>query len=189
MEQLDAVLAVTGAVVVVAALLSKPIKKTVLQEPLVAMLVGIVVGPYVLGWLDVAQWGDQNAVLEQTSRVTLAIGLMGVALRLNRQSVWALWRPVVLLLSVGMAGMWLISAGLAGWFLGLSFWTALLLGAVLTPTDPVVASSIVTGGLAKRNLPVRLRDAISLESGANDGLAYVLVMLPINGHLRRHEPS
>ena len=63
--------------------------------------------------------------------------------------------------------------------LGLSFWTALALGAVLTPTDPAGASSIVTGPFAKKHIPLHLRDTISFESGANDGLAYLFVTLAV----------
>ncbi len=179
MEQLNAALAVTGAVVVAVGLLSKPIKKSLVQEPMIAALVGAAVGPYGLGWLDLRSWGDETKILEQAARLTLAIGLMGVALRLERESVLRLWRPVTVILLFGMLGMWLITSLLAGWLLGASLWAALLLGAVVTPTDPVVASSIVTGPFARENLPLRLRDAISFESGANDGLAFALVMLPI----------
>ncbi len=179
MSQLNIALAVTGAVVLLVGLFSNRIKRSLLQEPMAAVLVGVAVGPYALGWLDVALWGEENTVLEQAARLTLAIGLMGVALRLEKDSVRALWRPVALLLTLGMLGMWLASSALAGWLLGLPFWTALLLGAVVTPTDPVVASSIVTGPFAKEHLPLRVRDAVSFESGANDGLAYVFVMLPV----------
>ena len=179
MEQLNIALAVTGAVVVVIALLSNPIKKSLLQEPTLAVLVGIAVGPYALGLLDISAWGEENAIVEQAARITLAIGLMGVALRLERKSVTALLRPVAWLLTLGMVGMWLMSSALAGWLLGLPFWSALLFGAVITPTDPVVASSIVTGTFARQHLPLRLRDTISFESGANDGLAYVFVMLAV----------
>jgi NhaP-type Na+/H+ or K+/H+ antiporter len=56
---------------------------------------------------------------------------------------------------------------------------ALLIGAVVTPTDPVVASSIVTGDLAEENIPGRVRHILSAESGSNDGLAFPLVMLPL----------
>jgi sodium/hydrogen antiporter len=54
-----------------------------------------------------------------------------------------------------------------------------LIGAIVTPTDPVVASSIVAGGVAERNLPAPLRHAISAESGFNDGLALPFVVLPV----------
>ena len=179
MEQLNIALAVTAAVVVLIGLLSTLIKKSLLQEPMIATLVGLAVGAHGLGWLDVAAWGDEPVILEHAARLTLAIGLMGVALRLRKDSVRVLLRPVVVLLTLGMAGMWLASAGVLGWMLGLPLWTALLVGAVVTPTDPVVASSIVTGKFAARHLPLRVRDTLSFEAGANDGLAYLLVTAPI----------
>ncbi|HEX2554268.1 MAG TPA: cation:proton antiporter [Microvirga sp.] len=179
MEQLNVALAVTGAVVVAIGLLSNLLKKSLLQEPMAAVFVGIAVGPYGLGWLDVKSWGDETTILEQATRLTLAVSLMGIALRLETHAVKVLWRPVALLVTVGMVGMWLASSALAGGLLGLPLWTALLLGAVVTPTDPIVTNSIVSGPFAKKHLPLRVRDTISFESGANDGLAYLLVMLPV----------
>ncbi len=179
MEQLNIGLAVTGLVVILIGLLSNQLKRSPLQEPMVAVLVGIAAGPYGFGWLDVSKWGDENTILEQTARLTLAVSLMGIALRLETHAIKVLWRPGVLLVTLGMVGMWLASSALAGWLLGLSFWAALLLGAVVTPTDPIVANSIVSGPFARKHLPLRIRDTISFESGANDGLAYPLVMLPV----------
>jgi NhaP-type Na+/H+ or K+/H+ antiporter len=75
--------------------------------------------------------------------------------------------------------MWLSSGLLVYLILGLPFWEAMLLAAVITPTDPVVSTSIVTGKVAERNLPGRIRNLISAESAANDGLAYPFVLLPI----------
>lgn len=86
--------------------------------------------------------------------------------------------PAGLLLTLGMAGMWLMTS-LGAWVpLDLPLWVALLLGGVLTPTDPVVAFALVTGKLAESNLPRRMRRTVQLESGANDGLAVVFVLLP-----------
>jgi NhaP-type Na+/H+ or K+/H+ antiporter len=76
-----------------------------------------------------------------------------------------------------MLFMW-VSTGLLVYFiLGWPFWLAMLTGAILTPTDPIVASSIVTGPVAEENLPARMRHALSFESGANDGLGYPFVFL------------
>lgn len=63
--------------------------------------------------------------------------------------------------------------------LGLPFWIAVMIGAIATPTDPVVASSKVAGGMAERNLPAKLRNVISAESGFNDGLDLPFVALPV----------
>ena len=179
MHQLDLALTVMGLAVVTIALLSAAIHRNPLSEPMLAMAVGVAVGPYGFGWLELSRWGDETMILEQASRLTLAIGLMGVALRLRRESVRRLLRPVGLLLTAGMLGMWLLSSLAALWILQIPLWAALLLGAIVTPTDPVVASAIVTGNFADRHLPLRLRDGLSFESGANDGLAYLLVMLPV----------
>ncbi len=179
MQQLDIVFTVMGLTVVGIALISSFVHRNPLSEIMLATAVGVAVGPFGLAWLDLASWGKDSTILEQSSRLALAIGLMGVALRIKPASVTALLRPVMVMITLGMLGMWLVSSALAGWILGLPLWTALLLGAVITPTDPVVASSIVSGNFANRHLPLRLRDGLSLESGANDGLAYLLVMLPV----------
>ncbi|MGE0447534.1 MAG: cation:proton antiporter [Vicinamibacterales bacterium] len=178
MDQLNVLLFLTGAVVVVIGLHSNTIKGSPLSEPIIALLIGVLAGPHALGWLDVSRYTAEPEMLEQAARITLAIGLMEVALRLRPESVRVLWRPVAVLLTVVMSGMWLTSAAVMGTLLGLPFGAALLLGAVLTPTDPVVASSLVTGRFATDHLPLRVRDTISFESGANDGLAYMFVTLP-----------
>lgn len=178
MHQLNLWVVFAGLVVVLLGLASARLESLPVSRPLLATAVGLLVGP-VAGWFTPADWPDAHAVLQEVARFTLAISVFGIALRTPRQDYRSLLRPVALLLTAGMVAMWLASAGLAWALLGLSPLTALLLGAVLTPTDPVVASSIVTGGLAERSLPDRLRATLSLESGANDGLAYLIVLLPI----------
>src|SRR5947208_3236403 len=61
--------------------------------------------------------------------------------------------------------------------LGIDFRLAALIGALLSPTDPVAAAPIVSGPLAEKCIPERVRNAISFESGANDGLGYPFVLL------------
>jgi sodium/hydrogen antiporter len=78
-----------------------------------------------------------------------------------------------------MPGMAAISAGLGWWILGASAAAALLFGTAVSPTDPVLASSVVTGEAAEEDLPARDRQLLSLESGANDGLALFLVVLAV----------
>lgn len=178
MHQLNLTLAIIGLTTVLIALLSNQIKRSPISEPLIAVAIGIAVGPYASGLLDLQKWGDPMVILEQAARLTIAVSIMGIALRLKRDSVRLLARPESWVLTVGMLGMWLLSSGIACLF-GLPMWPALLLGAILTPTDPVVASSVVTGKFAQTHLPVRIRNGLSMESGANDGLAYLFVMLAI----------
>lgn len=53
------------------------------------------------------------------------------------------------------------------------------MGAIMTPTDPILSAFILSGKLAEKNLPEKLRNLISVESASNDGLGYPFVLLPI----------
>lgn len=179
MSELNVALAAVGGSVLALGLLSALIRRSILSEPLVALLTGVLLGPAALGLLDPAGWGSQETILTQAARLTLAISLMGVALRLPRREPLRDWRSLAVLLGLLMPLMWLASGLLVYLILGLPLLVALLVGAVVTPTDPVVSSTIVTGDLAEKNLPDRVRYTLSAESGANDGLAYPFVILPI----------
>ena len=150
-----------------------------LSDPLVALLVGVLLGPAVLGLLDLSHWGNQEGILEQGARLAIAVQVMGVALRLPKAYPFKQRRVLGVLLGLLMPLMWAVSSLLVYWILGFPIWVSLLIGAVITPTDPVVSTSVVTGKVAEQNLPQRIRDALSAESAANDGLAYLFVMLPI----------
>lgn len=154
-------------------------EKGILSEPLFALVAGVLIGPAAFGLVDLAHFGDPQTILEYAALLTLAIALMGGALRLPEWYSVRNGRLLFVLLGCLMPLMWIACSLLAYLILGLPFWVCVLLGAILTPTDPVVASTIVTGGVAERNLPARLRHAISAESGWNDGLALPFVFLPI----------
>ena len=163
----------------VVGLFSAPLKRSFLSVPLVALLAGVLIGPAVLGILDPRQWGDQTIILEQAARLTVAISLMEIALRLPKGYPFSRWRSLLVMLGPVMVLMFVASGLLVYAVLGLSFWSAMLIGAIITPTDPVVASSIVQGQVANNNLPARMRHLLSGESGSNDGLAYPFVFLAI----------
>lgn len=181
MSELNVALMAVGGLVLFLGLLSDFFRRAWwASDPMMALLFGMLLGPVGLAWLDPTRWGiAQEVLLEQAARFTLAIGLMGVALRLPKNYAFRNWQPLAVLLGLVMPLMWLASGLLVYFILGLPFWEAMLVGGVITPTDPVVATSIVTGVVANRNLPRRLRHIISAESGANDGLAYPFVFLPL----------
>lgn len=180
MTELYVSLAAVGGLLLLLGMLGGVLKeRTPVSEPLVALLAGVLIGPAALGLLDLAGLGDQTVILEEAALVTLGIALVGVALRLPVGYASTHWRLLVVLLGVVMPLMWLAGGFLAYLILGLPFWVAVLVGAIVTPTDPVVASSIVAGGVAERNLPAKLRHAISAESGFNDGLALPFIALPV----------
>ncbi len=109
----------------------------------------------------------------------LAVSLMGVGLRYPARRLRGVLAPTAVLVTAGMFGMAALSAGLVWLLLGVPVALAVLIGACITPTDPVLASSVVTGKPAEEHLPVRTRQILSEESGTNDGLALPLVLVGV----------
>jgi len=177
-SDVDLVLVLLGASILALGLLSNIVTRLWMSVPLLALLAGVLLGPEVLAILEPERLGREHKVLEELARVTLAVSLVGAALQMTRADLRDIWKRAASLLTIGMVGMWLLTS-LGAWLvLGLPPWVALLLGAILTPTDPVVASTLVTGRMAEANLPRWLRRSLQLEAGANDGLALVFVLVP-----------
>lgn len=173
MERLYLVYAVGGLAATVLALVSRTIHRMPFSGPLVALLLGIVLGPQLLGLLELEPELRDTLLLEG-ARLLLAGSVMTAALRFPATTLAALVRPLVLLLVVVMP-LAALAAGAASLLLGLPLALAALVGACLCPTDPVLAASVVTGEPAERDLPGRIRALLTGESGANDGLALPLV--------------
>ena len=176
---INSALVVIGAVLLVLGLTSRLLKRLFLSSVLLALLAGIALGPEGFAVIDPTDTAEARRTLEELARVTLAIALMGAGLHVTRKDLRENGRRTASLLTIGMVGMWLMTALGAWLILDLPFWAALLLGAILTPTDPVVASTLVTGPLAESNIPRRVRSTLQLESGANDGLALPFVLLAL----------
>lgn len=150
-----------------------------LSEPMLCIVIGIVAGPVCFGWIDETTHHSGTTVMTiEAARLALAIAVVGAALRLPAGYLRRNWRELAVILMPGMILVWLIGGLLAGLILGWPLWPALLLAATLAPTDPVLATSIVSGRFAHQIVPDRLRNTISAEAGANDGLALPLILLP-----------
>lgn len=177
MKDFSVITALLGGIVLLLGLGSRWLAKSPVPPTVIALLLGVLLGPEVLGLVELAELGDEVLIREKVARLTLGIGLIGVALRIPREYPRNNWRAMAVLIGLGMVLMWAVSTLLVWLILGLPFWLAALIGAVITPTDPIAASPIVTGSVAKENIPERLRRAISFESGGNDGLSYLFVFL------------
>jgi NhaP-type Na+/H+ or K+/H+ antiporter len=177
--KLDILLAVVGVLGILVAAVSGRMRRLPVSEPMLGLLVGVLLGPRVADVLQVPSLTLDHALVHEVSRVLLAISVMAVGLRYPFADVRRLWRPVTLLLLVAMPAMAVVTGVLAWWVLGVPVVVAALLGAALAPTDPVLASNVVTGGPAEEELPARDRQLLSIESGANDGLALPLVIAAV----------
>lgn len=175
---LDAWFAWVGALAVAVTFASRRIRHLPLSEPLLALVLGVALGPHGFRLLEVPD-GSEHVLLHEGSEVLLAIAVMAVALRYAVDDLRQHLVAVAVLIAVVMPLTAAVAAVLAAAVLGLPVASAWVLGAAMSPTDPVLASSVVTGDPAERSLPSRLRQVLSTESGANDGLALPLVLLGV----------
>ncbi len=177
MREIDIAVASMAALALVMGLFTHWIRLRWINEPLLALLLGVLIGPVGLGWLDLAKYGEEPAILEVTARFTLAIALVSVGLEL-RSYLTGAWRSLTVLVLAGMALTWGISSLLVAWILGLDPLPAILIGAVLTPVDPILVAAVTTGRVASDNVPERIRHLLSADSAARHGLGLMIVLLP-----------
>lgn len=115
---------------------------------------------------------------EKTTELCVIIGLFGTGLRIDRLKGFKLWQSTVRLLLIAMP-LTIIALAVLGWFAaGMTLAGGVLLGAILAPTDPVLAGDVQVGApLEGGEHPVRF--ALTTEAGLNDGLAFPFVYLGI----------
>lgn len=178
MDVLNIAVACMAGLVLLISLFTNGLRRYWISEPLLALLLGVALGPLGLGWLDLAEH-EGKKLLEQVARFSLAIVLISVGLQLPHRYLFRHWRSVAVLTFGGMALMWLSSTLLLQWVFALDLLPALLIGAVITPLDPVLASGVATGKIAEQSLPGRTRYLLNTESAASHGFGYLLVLLPV----------
>jgi sodium/hydrogen antiporter len=137
------------------------------------MMVGVALSPLWWGWASV------NAALPSTGLETLAelvvlISLFTSGLKLSAGLHDRRWLAPIRLAVIGMLLTVAAVAAAGVWWLGLPLGAAVLLGGILAPTDPVLASDVQLSDPDDRD---RLRFALTGEGGLNDGTAFPLVML------------
>lgn len=123
---------------------------------------------------------QQPVVLEHAAEFCVIVALMGVGLALDRPFGWRRWAAVWRLLLIGMPVMIAVTAIGASLLTGAIASAALLLGAVLAPTDPVLASDVRVGEPTDDPTSEdELRFSLSAEAGLNDALAFPFVWAAI----------
>ncbi|GAA4006267.1 cation:proton antiporter [Sphingomonas humi] len=128
-----------------------------------------------------AQWLDpvnRPKLWELVAELCVIVGLFGTGLRIDRLAGRALWVPTIRLLAIAMP-LSIGALALFGWLVaGMTLAGALLLGAILAPTDPVLAADVAVGPPQEGGEhPVRY--TLTTEAGLNDGLAFPFVHLGI----------
>jgi len=157
-----------GALLAVAAALSGVMRGTVLSISVLS--VGLGIG---LAATDVVSVDAGDSAVVHLIELALILTLFSDGLFVDRELLRVHWGPVtraiVLAMPITLGLLGLMGHGI---FPELSWEEAFLLAAVLTPTDPVVTSTVVTA----QRVPSTVRHTLNLESGLNDGLALPFVL-------------
>ena len=159
-----------GIVLLAAILISGIAHRTVLSTAVLFLVAGFVLGKGMAGVI-VLQAGDEQ--VSQIAQIALFVVLFTDGQRLSVRDLRKAWRLPGRALLLGMPLTFVITALLGAWLLGLPWPEALLIAAVLAPTDPVFASAIV----GRIEIPARIRGLLNVESGLNDGLALPVVLI------------
>ena len=172
-----AVLSGFGAIILLTAWLPLLLKKLPLSLPIIFVGLGAI-----LFWLPVPGTApdpmQHGSFAEKATELVVIVALMGAGLKLDRpfgRRRWAAtWRMLGITMPLSIMGL----TAAAVMLLKLDLATALLLGALLAPTDPVLASDVQVGP-PNSGEEDEVRFALTSEAGLNDGLAFPFVHLAI----------
>lgn len=161
--------AVLGGLLVLGALLSGLAQRSMLSLTAVFVIAGFVLGK---GATGVLSFRADSGLVNDLATTALIVILFRDGLEVDGELLQSEWQLPLRKLVVGMPITAAVVALLARWLVGLSWSESFLLGALLSPTDPVLSSGVVTDP----RVPRVIRHSLNLESGLNDGLALPAVL-------------
>jgi sodium/hydrogen antiporter len=162
-----------GGLMVVMALSGSLLKRLPLTASMFYLALGFVLGPGLFGVLALPPLHEM-AILERVTEAALVISLFTAGLKLRAPLTEGRWSLSLRLATSSMVITIALIAAIAFYGFGLPLGGAILLGAILAPTDPVLASDVQVSDPFDRD---RLRFGLTGEAGLNDGTAFPFVML------------
>lgn len=171
-----------GSLLLAMGLTSALLKRLPVTSAIVYLAVGVTVGPTVLGLFHFNPL-KQSALLEVLTEVAVLISLFAAGVKMPVPFSLPRWRVPILLATLSMALTVGMVAAFAYYVFGMQLGAAILLGAIVAPTDPVLATEVQIRHPGDRD---RLRFALTCEAGMNDGSAFPFVVLGL-GLLGLHD--
>ena len=162
-----------GALLLVMGLTFTILKRAPITAAIIYLLVGLMVGPSGLNLFHFNPL-KQSALLETLTELVVLISLFSAGVKMPVPFSFTRWRTPILLATVSMAMTVGLIAAMAVYGLGMSVGAGVLLGAMLAPTDPVLATDVQVRHPGDRD---QLRFTLTSEAGMNDGSAFPFVML------------
>ena len=173
-------LTIFGLGMMLAVALEKLLARYWLSLPILYVAVGFGLGSLPLGFphFNPAVDGFDSIALEYVTEFIVIVSLMAAGIAIDRPVNWRNWRQIWPLLLIAMPLTIGLVAFLGWWAIGLAPASAILLGAALAPTDPVLARSVQVGppGEGQRH---DVRFSLTAEAGLNDGMAFPFTYLAI----------
>lgn len=171
-----------GGLLLVMGLTFTVLKRSPITAAIIYLAVGMLVGPSGLNLFHFNPL-KESRLLEALTEVAVLISLFAAGVKMPVPFSFTRWRAPILLATVSMAATLAMVAGFAWYVLELPLGAAVLLGAILAPTDPVLATDVQIRHPGDRD---QLRFTLTCEAGMNDGSAFPFVMLGL-GLLGLHE--
>ncbi|KAI9026376.1 Sodium/hydrogen exchanger family-domain-containing protein [Hyaloraphidium curvatum] len=157
-------------------------EKLFVSDAMVATLFGVILGPFVSNYFDpfhIQPEGTYLIIMYLYSEMLLVVQIIAAAISLDREFWNFHWRSFAILLGPVTFGMFVVTTLLVWGICGLPFLDSMIVGAACSPTDPVLANSIVKGRFADLHVSPTVRDLLSAESAANDGMGYPFLLLGV----------
>ncbi|MHB1084358.1 MAG: cation:proton antiporter [Thiobacillus sp.] len=171
-----------GGLLLVMGLTSSILKRSPVTSAMIYLAVGMLVGPSALNLFHFNPL-KESALLEVLTEVAVLISLFSAGVKMPVPFSFSRWRAPILLATVSMTLTVTMVAAFSYYVLGLPLGAGVLLGAILAPTDPVLATDVQIRHPGDRD---QLRFTLTSEAGMNDGSAFPFVMLGM-GLLGLHE--
>ena len=183
-DGIEQVYVLAGVALLAAATIPRLFENRAITAPMLVLGVGALGGSLLgLGDFEPATLLSDSSFTVHLTELCVIVALMGVGLAIDRPLRWRTWTSTWRLLAIAMP-LCIAAVALFGWWAAaLTPAAAVLLGAVLAPTDPVLASDVqVEGptpgrGSSEENDEVRF--ALTSEAGINDALAFPFVYLAL----------
>lgn len=175
-EAYNLVLLAAGLIALLAATIPILIVRRHITPPIVYLIIGM--GTFLLN-VHYDFISLENIVeIEKVSEFVVIVSLTNAGLKIKKPFSWQTWKYAFRLLIITMPFTIIAASYLSWWLLGLAPAAALLYGAVISPTDPVLASEFQTTGPGEEDKS-KTKLGLTAEAGANDGLAFPFTYLAI----------
>ncbi len=162
-----------GGLLLVMGLTFTVLKRSPITAAIIYLAVGMMVGPSGLNLFHFNPL-KESALLEALTEVAVLISLFSAGVKMPVPFSFVRWRTPILLATVSMTVTVAMVAGFAWYLLDMSPGAAVLLGAIVAPTDPVLATDVQIRHPGDHD---QLRFTLTSEAGMNDGSAFPFVML------------